>query len=240
MFAYRLFIMCGLLCLSGCGVIDYFFMKPPTNTAQELMQAGKNAMEEQDYDKAIQYFSKLKEKFPFSPFTTQAELALADAYYFDGQYLIAEDVYKEFESLHPGDSSIAYVLFQIGKSNFKQFKSIDLPQDNIKEALQYFQRVVQSFPESSYASEAKDYVQKCRSFEAEHELFVADFYWRRHQYLAAWKRYQYVVKHFNEFSEYVEYAQNMSQAAYFKYRQRCSEDIWCQQEGGWRTWFDWL
>ncbi len=230
----------SLVFISGCGVIDYFFLKPPQDTAQELMEAGNQAMQTENYHKAIDYFSELKEKYPFSPFSTQAELSLADAYYLDEQYMSAENAYKEFESLHPGHESIAYVLFQIGKCNFEQFKSIDLPQDNIQEALQYFRRIAESYPDSDYASKAREYIKKCRSYEAKHELFVANFYWRRHQYLAAWKRYQYVISNYQGLPEIISYAKKMKELSYFKHQEKSSKDTWSKQEGGWKEWFDWL
>ena len=67
-------------------------------------------MSEKNYVDAQQYFSKLKDRFPFSPYALKAELALADAYYLDEQYLMALDNYKEFEALHPSNENIPYVL----------------------------------------------------------------------------------------------------------------------------------
>ncbi len=229
-----------MLGLPGCGVVDMVFLKPPQDTAQELMEAGNLAMEEKDYDDAADYYTKLKERYPFSPYTPQAELRLADAYYLDGRFLAAEDAYKEFEALHPGHPDIAYVLFQIGLSNFKQFKSIDLPQDNITEALQYFQRVSENFPDTASGAEASNYVLECKQFQAEHEIFVADFYWRTQDYLSAWKRYQFVVQNFKELERVHDYASRRSRLAYFKYQQHRSEAERASQRGSWKQWFDWL
>lgn len=131
----RCFCLSGLFLLlvlcSGCGVIDYFFLSPPEDTAQELAELGNEAMQEKEYGKAIEYFQKLRDRYPFSPFTTAGELSLGDAYFLDEQYRAASETYKEFESLHPRHEAIPYVLLQIGISSYNQFESIDLPQDNI-------------------------------------------------------------------------------------------------------------
>ena len=229
-----------MLGLSGCGLVDMVFLKPPQDTAQELMEAGNLAMEEKDYDDAADYYTKLKERYPFSPYTPQAELRLADAYYLDGRFLAAEDAYKEFEALHPGHPDIAYVLFQIGLSNFKQFKSIDLPQDNITEALQYFYRVSENYPDKAAAAEASEYILECKQFQAEHEIFVADFYWRTKDYRAAWKRYQFVVQNFEELGQIHDYASERSRLAYYKFQKDRSEAVRASQRGSWKQWFDWL
>ncbi len=229
-----------LLSISGCGVIKSFSSKSPENTPQNLVTAGNRALESQDYNKAIEYYKRIKEDFPFSPYVTEAEIKLADAYYKDKQFLAAEDAYKEFESLHPGNENIPYALFQIGMCNFKQFKSIDLPQDHIREALQYFQRVNQSYPTTQYASESQKYIKECKRLLAEHELYVADFYWRTEQYQAAWKRYRFVLENYSEIQDAYSYAQRRSKLAYFLYQRSKSEEVRTSQEGSWKQWFDWL
>ena len=175
-----------LFLLSGCGAIDYFFLTPPQDTARELAEAGTQAMEDEQYNKAINAFETLKDRYPFSPFATVAELGLADAYFLDENYSAAVTAYKEFEAIHPGHEAIPYVLFRTGVASYEQFTSIDRPQDNIREAIQYFRRVSTSFPDSEYAALADDYVKKCRRLIAEHEIYVADFYWRTENYGAAW------------------------------------------------------
>ena len=224
----------------GCGTVDYFCLKPPEDTAQELAEAGRAAMAEKDYDAAIEYFTKLKERYPFSPYTPDAELALGDAYFLDEQYKAAVDTYKEFESLHPRHKAIPHVLFQIGLANFKQFDSIDRPQTNMEEALQYFRRVQQGFPETPYAEKAGDYITQCRRYQAEHELFVADFYWRREDFGAAWKRYAYVAEEFAELPKIQDYARDRQEIAYLRYQQHRSQTKREEEQGSWKQWFDWL
>ena len=235
-------LLCGMLVctLAGCGVIDTLFLQPPQDTALELLQAGDMAMQEQDYDEAISLYTKLKDRYPFSPYSAQAEMRLADAYFLDERYAAAENAYKEFESLHPGHDDIAYVLFQIGLSNFKQFKSIDLPQDKVTEALQYFNRVARTYPQAPVAAEAEEYAKKCLRFQAEHEIFVADFYWRTERYLSAWKRYDFVHQKFPMFEDIHGYAGERSALSYFLYQRQMSEQERMDLQGSWKQLFEWL
>ena len=226
--------------LTGCGVIDAVFMRPPEETALDLLQAGDAAMQEGDYDEAVSYFSKLKDRYPFSPYASEAELRLADAYFEDERFAAAENAYKEFESLHPGHEDIAYVLYRIGLSNFRQFKSIDLPQDNVTEALRYFRRVAQAYPQESVAEQAEKYIRKCLRFQAEHEIFVADFYWRTERYRSAWKRYSYIIDEFPMFDDVQEYVQSRSRWAYFLYKRQEAESKRIAEHGSWKQLFDWL
>ncbi|WP_027184920.1 outer membrane protein assembly factor BamD [Desulfovibrio inopinatus] len=227
--------------LNGCGFIDYFFLPPPEDTAQELYEAGRDAMSEKKYSNAIEYFTKLKDRYPFSPYTTPALIALGDALFLEEDYATASDVYMEFESLHPRDEEIPYVLFQIGMSNFKRAESIDMPPDNLQTALQYFYLLEETFPQTEYGKLAGEYILKCRKRMAEHELFVADFYWRTDNYGPAWRRYMYVADNFKDVPEVVEYSKERAALSYLEYQKTLTEDERREIEGDWRQWLkEWL
>ena len=132
--------------VSACGIIDYFYLPPGEDTPQELFENGNDAMREKDYMAAIGYYSKLKESFPFSPYAKEAEVSLGDAYYLDGEYLLASEAYKDFEAMHPRDEAVPYVLLQIANSNIKSYTSIDRPTTALVEAEAYLRRVIESYP----------------------------------------------------------------------------------------------
>lgn len=225
----------------GCGAIDYFFLKSKPQTPRELLEAGNESMLEKDYSQAVDYFSKLKERFPFSPYAPQAELGLADAYFLSSSFYLAEDAYKEFESLHPGSKDLPYVLYQIGECNFKQFTSIDLPQENVTEALEYYNKVLQLAPSSPYGKKAKEKIEECRKIKAHHELFVANFYFRTKRYHAAWQRFDFVCNNYPEFVELNQYAGEMRKLAYFRYQEQHSEKVHSALSPSWfKKIKDWL
>ncbi len=226
--------------LSGCGLLDYYFLPPPEETAQELYEAGMDSMADKDYSEAVEYFTKLKDRYPFSPFTVDAELALGDAYFLDEEYLMAADAYKEFEALHPAHPEMPYVLYQIGLSNFQMFRTIDLRQSNVRDGLEYFYRVKEQFPESPYAAAAEEYIVKSRSILAQHELYIADFFWRTGRYGAAWKRYSYVVENFPDLPELHEYARKRAEHSYFEYQKEESAEKRDETYGTWKDYFEWL
>ena len=120
-----------LLCMSltlatGCGIIDMIYLPPAEDTAQEIFEAGNDAMAEKNYVRAVELYNKLRDAYPFSPYTTDAELSLADAYYLDGEYVLAAESYKDFESLHPRHKAIEYVKAQFadGKEYADYLKAI--------------------------------------------------------------------------------------------------------------------
>ncbi|GAB6162788.1 outer membrane protein assembly factor BamD [Desulfothermus naphthae] len=223
------------LLFSGCGIIDYYFLKPKPQTPLELLEAGEEALSEKNYDRAIEYFEKMKDKYPFSPYTVRAELLLGDSYFYAKKYEEAETAYKEFESLHPGHKNIDYVIFQIGMSNFYQKPSIDLPQLCIHEAISYFTRLIEAYPKSQYVQKAKEMVKKCRYILAKHEIYVANFYFRTKRYKGAWKRYLYIQQNFPEFKDILEYSKYMAKIAHIKYELKLSEEKREKKYGGFWT-----
>lgn len=237
----RFFIIFALLfLLNGCGIIDYFYLPPPEDTAQELFEAGNDAMREKDYLAASGYFSKLKDNFPFSPYSVEAELSLADCYFLDEEWGPAVEAYKEFETLHPRHEAIPYVLFNIGMANLNGYPSIDRPSTQVEEAYSYFSRLRESYPTTEYATVAAEKMKECRKLMAEHELFYADFYFRMERYASALSRYQTIVRDFADVPEIHSHAEIKAKAAFVKDREQRAEGTREKREGSWKQWFSWL
>lgn len=237
----RCFVVLALVgMLSGCGIIDWFYLPPPEDTAQELFEAGNDAMREKDYISASGYYTKLKDNFPFSPYAVEAELSLADCYFLDEEWDMAADAYKEFESLHPRHQAIPYVLFNIGMADINGYPSIDRPATQIEEAYFYFQRLRESYPNTEYAEVAAEKMAECRRIMAEHEMFYADFYFRMERYASALARYQIIIRDFTDVPELHEHAVQKAKAAFIKNREQKAEETRLKREGSWRQWFDWL
>ncbi|WP_028575761.1 outer membrane protein assembly factor BamD [Desulfonatronovibrio hydrogenovorans] len=228
-----------MLSLWGCAFFDRG-PRPLEDSPWELAQAGTSAMEEERYRQAIRYFSELKDRYPFSPHTPVAEVALGDAYFQSGNYTAAVNAYREFLEMNPRHELVPYTLFRTGLANFSKFKTVDRPQTHMVDALEYFHRVRESYPDSEYAEYAGYYIVQARTKMAEHELFVADFYWRTKRYGSAWQRYRYVVENFKDLPEIAEYASQRSKVSYYKFQKDQSRQKRDEDQGSWRDWFEWL
>ncbi|WP_244150329.1 outer membrane protein assembly factor BamD [Desulfomicrobium norvegicum] len=227
-----------VLLLNGCGAIDYYFLTPPEDTAQELYENARGFMQDKEYVEAIDSLTKLNDRYPFSPYATEARLMLGDSYALDAQYLEAVDAYEEFLNMHPRHESIDYVLFQIGVNKYNSHRSIDLPHTQLGEAVESFRRLVNAYPDSAYRDQALDYIVKCRKLMAEHEMFVADFYFKSGSYNAAWTRYAYIIENFSELDEIVQLAKSKAKVAYF-YAQEQENDT-KRHPSKLKQYFDWL
>ncbi|MDR1685868.1 MAG: outer membrane protein assembly factor BamD [Desulfovibrio sp.] len=228
------------LFFSACGIIDWFYLPPSEDTAQELFEAGNDAVREKNYIAASGYFSKLKDNYPFSPYAVEAELSLADCYFLDEEWMQAVDAYKEFEALHPRHRAVPYVLYHIGMADMNGYPSIDRPADQIEEAYSYFQRLIESYPGTEYAEVAVEKMKECRKILAEHELFYADFYFRMGRYASALSRYKTIVDNFADVPDIHEHAREKADAAFILNSRKQAEETRREREGSWRDWFRWL
>ncbi len=233
-------VLVSVVWLSGCGVIDYFYLPPPEDTAQELFETANDFMSQKDYVAAIERYNKLRDTYPFSPYTTDAELSLADAYFLDEEYTEAVEAYKDFESLHPRHEAVPYVLYQIGVARIKGFISIDRPTNELQEGFEYLSRLEQGYPGTEYATKATEHKKEIRGLMAEHELYIADVFYNMGKYGPAWQRYNYIVENFGDVEKASEHAKQKSLSAYMQYTEQQSEEKRQIREGTWKDWFDWL
>ncbi len=235
-----LLALCALTAFAGCGIIDMVYLPPPEDTPQEMYESATDAMAEKNYVRAVELFNKLRDAYPFSPFVVDAELALADAYFLDGEYQLAAEAYKDFESLHPRHAAIEYVIYQLGQSMQNQFRSIDRPTTELREACMYYDRLMQQYPGSKYTEAAQKKKLECRRYMAEHELYIGDMFLHMEKPGPAWHRYLYIVENFSDVPEVAKLASAKAIVSYNEYVEQRNEERREAREGSWKDWFRWL
>jgi len=175
-----------LLVCSGCAWFDAKNEK----TAEDLAGEGMLAFEKGKYRKCLEPFQKLKDWYPFSRFAILAELKIADAHYHVEEYEEAVFAYEEFESLHPRNEAMPYVIYQIGQCHFERMDAVDRDQTFTRKALTAFERLCRQFPGDVHAEKAKKNVLRCKKNLAEHEFYVGRYYYKNKNYEAAAKRFE--------------------------------------------------
>lgn len=233
-------VLASVCFLTGCGIIDLVYLPPSEDTAQEIFEAANDAMGDKNYVRAVELYNKLRDTYPFSPYTIDAELSLADAYYLDEEYELAAETYKDFEALHPRHQAIPYVVYQTGMSLLHQFRSIDRATTILDDAYACFKRVVEMYPDTPYVQGAREKMARCRQLVAEHELYIADVFWHMKKYGIAWKRYEYIVANFSDVPDVSKHAKEKAVVAYHNYREEGAQEIREEREGSWKKWFTWL
>ena len=176
-------------------------------TEQELYEDARRAIKLRNFNQATIALEELESRFPFGKYAEQAQLDLVYARYssldLDGAILAAE----RFIRLHPQSPNVDYAYYLKGIANYhldlgvasQYFPMVEesaRDPGHMRTAFDDFKELVERFPESRYAADARQRMLQIRNRLAEYELHVARYYVRREAYLAAANRAAYVVKHF--------------------------------------------
>ncbi|OQW52405.1 MAG: hypothetical protein A4S09_08600 [Proteobacteria bacterium SG_bin7] len=167
------------------------------NSAEGLYNRGLELEKNERYEEAAEKFKEVRNKFPYSKVTTDAELKLADVYYKQEAFPESQVAYQSFKDLHPKHPSIDYVTFQLAMSYYMQLPpTIDRDLTLSQKAITYFDEIITSYPNSKHAKEAKDKKQDVRTKLASKEDYIADFYFKREKYESALGRYEDLLEDF--------------------------------------------
>jgi outer membrane protein assembly factor BamD len=160
-------------------------------------------MENGNYRNAISYFENLEARFPFANQSKQAQLDLIYCYYKNNENESALDAATQFERENPTHPRVDYALYMRGLINFPEqhgffhnLLRVDLterPQTGAQESFSAFAQLLQRFPKSIYAPDARQRMIFLRDRLADHENYVARYYLERGAYLAALNRAKYAM-----------------------------------------------
>jgi outer membrane protein assembly factor BamD len=201
-------LLIAALCMTlpGCAALDKtleFFGYGGDSTpgiSEGLVTDGMDLFNHGKYSSALKSFEEIKDRFPFSNVGLLAELKSADCNYFMENYREARTLYQEFEGNHPTNEAIPYVLFQIGMTYYQEINTVDRDPGAAMNAVEAFSRQTRSFPQSPYYQEAKARIMAARDFLAQHEFYVATFYYRTDEYKQAQGRLEYLVANYPDSS----------------------------------------
>ena len=195
-FFLSLFLLSLFLSLWGCGIFGGASTKLEPRNASEWYLTGEKNLESKDYEDAQKAFAKVLEEYTDNRLRIDALLQLADSYFANRQYIEASFQYKKFVELYPLHPAAAEAQFQVGTSNLALMKSLDRDQTYTRDAIHAFQQVLNRYPDSPFASAAKDGLEQGRQRLFEHELYVGRFYFKQGDYDSAISRLSALEKDF--------------------------------------------
>lgn len=177
-------------------------------TVQHIYDKGKKALKSKNYNEAVKRFEALDAQYPFNTYTEKGDLYLIYAYYMKDEYILAVSAADHYIRVYPTSSHVDYAYYMRGLANFylnlgvfERHFTLDLSERDlaqIKKSFADFNELILQFPNSHYASDARQHLVYLRNIIAKHELNVADFYFKRKAYVAAINRANVVVTQFQE------------------------------------------
>nr|VFJ63548.1 MAG: Beta-barrel assembly machine subunit BamD [Candidatus Kentron sp. FW] len=175
-------------------------------SAQQLYNEARNQRVSGNYEMALDYYQKLESRYPFGLYAQQAQIETIYVYYKFDEPEQAIASAERFIKLHPRHPNVDYAYyikgitnFNLGKGIFDEYFPIDPSQRDPGAALKAFQdfgELIERFPDSKYAEDARQRMLYLRNNLAKYEVHVANYYFRRGAYVAAANRGKYVVENY--------------------------------------------
>lgn len=165
-------------------------------SAEELYTHAHKLLDKTSYAKAAETFEKVELEHPYSKWATKAKLMGAYAYYKDQKYDDAVMSLDRFIKYHPGNQDAPYAYYLKALCYYEQIVTVDKDQSNTAKAKEAFEQVINRFPDSEYAQDAKLKIDLTNDHLAGKEMEVGRYYLNQKNYLSALNRFLVVVNQY--------------------------------------------
>jgi len=187
--------------LSGCGIYEYVYGRPPQRetqrTDQDLLRSAEAQLQRSRYEEARKDVQRLMNQYPESDLLAAARLTSARSLYLDRKYDEARAEYQRFLELHPQHERSDEAHYYLGMAYFRQADSPDRDQTFSKKALEHFDVLLTQMPDSQYAPDVRDRRTQARRKLAEKEVYVGTFYFDRENYASAAGRFSALLAQYD-------------------------------------------
>ncbi len=175
-------------------------------SAQEIFQGADKSLTKGDYKDAAERYEALQALYPYGDYAQQTQLNVIYVYYEDRDYdscIAAADLYIHLYPL-ANNTDYAYYMKALAEFSrnigfFERYLPLDIaPRDigSLRQAFSYFNDLLNHYPNSIYAPDARQRMIFLRNLLAQHELQIANYYYARQAYVAAAERARYIIVNF--------------------------------------------
>ena len=173
--------------------------KKPTLAYEErpvelLYATGANRLDRGNWNEAVDYFREVERQHPYSEWSRRSILMTGYAHYMGNQYADAIGDSDRFISLYPGNPSAKYAYYLKAICYFEQIVDVNRDQAATEQALAALRDVVQRYPTTEYAQDARLKIDMVNDQLAGKEMAIGRYYLKNGQTLAAIGRFKTVIE----------------------------------------------
>lgn len=184
-------------CMSKDVDVDLATYVEQTEPADVLYNQALANMAAGRMKEASKKFDAIDRQHPYSEYARKSMVMGAFANYRQGNYEESIGAAKRYVSLYPSSPDAAYAQYIIGLCYFRQIRDVTQDQKESRRAIEAMQEVVDRWPDSEYVDDAKEKIRYARDQLAGKEMQVGRYYLERREYIAAVKRFRYVVEQYS-------------------------------------------
>ena len=180
----------------------------PAGSAERIYKEARDDMNSGSFDRAIKALERVEGLGAGSVLSQQAQLDLAYLYWRTNERTQALATVDRFIKLNPSSPALDYAMYLRGLINFNDNLGLlgniagqdlsERDQRASRDSFSAFKQLVEQFPESAYAPDARLRMQYIVQSLANYEVHVARYYFRRGAYVAAANRAQQAVQEFQQ------------------------------------------
>jgi outer membrane protein assembly factor BamD len=202
----KLLLIIGLFFLAGCSMLGdmlergtakqiettpdaSFDPEASLDEARTLVSRGKTFNAEELLNQVISQDATKQ-------YEPAARIELGNIYYQKEEYEAAAEEYKQFLEVHAHHEYAPLVQYRYGMCFLKQIKSVDTGYELAQNALKEFRKLQTNYPRNPYMAETEQRIQMALGILAEHEYYVADFYYKKGAYKAASQRLKMLLREY--------------------------------------------
>lgn len=173
---------------------------------RQLYLEARDALEGNNFIRSLELLETLETKYPLGRFSEQAVLEQIYAQFRSQDYETARATADRFIRLHPRHAQVDYAYYMKGLSSYmagrymlEGLELIDISERDLgatRDAFTDFDTFLRRFPDSRYATDARQRMLYIRNVLARREVFIAQFYIRKGGYVAAIKRSQFALENY--------------------------------------------
>ncbi len=192
-------------------------------SVEKLYKEASSELAKHNWNRSIKLYQVLEATYPYGTYAQQGMLDLAYAYYNSDTPELAIPEIDLFIKTYPTNQNMDYALYLKGYINYyndnglmSRFSHQDLSERDpkgLRDAYAAFAEVVNKYPNSKYAADSRDKMNRLVNALARGELFRSQHYMQIKAYMAAINRAQLLIKNY-PYTEYVEEALAIQVVAY--------------------------
>lgn len=158
-----------------------------------LYKRGIEALGQHDFDKSVKSFNRLEKAYPYSQYQRKGLIMAAYSQYVAKKFDDSIGTAKRYIGLYPNSPDTPYVMYLEGMAYYDQISDVNHDLSNAEKSIEVFNDLLQKYPGSEYAGDAKYKISVARDQLAGKEMTVGRYYLEAHQYTAAINRFRTVL-----------------------------------------------
>ena len=199
---HKFFLIIFFIIFSSCAQDEKKISKiKEIDQNQEMISAykeGYEALDKNDTYYAAQKFLEAELLFPQSVWAPKSALMAAYSYYLQNYYAEALSNLKRYLKTYPTDDKHAYAHYLIGMCYYETIEDEKRDSKPLIQAKIKFQLIVNDYPNTDFAIDAKFKLGLIEEILASKEMYVGRHYIKKEKWIPAINRFKYVLEKFDQ------------------------------------------